>query len=57
MLDSEGGEFWDPEADAACYEAIKGNLDPGIPVVEMAHNINDPEFADAAVQLLLDMLD
>ena len=23
MLDIEGGVFWDPEADSACYEAIK----------------------------------
>ncbi len=56
MLDSPGGRFWDPEADAACYEAIKRNLRPGIPVYELEHNINDPEFADAAVETLLAML-
>ena len=26
MLDSAGGQFWDPEADQACFDAIKENL-------------------------------
>ena len=56
MLDSEGSDFWDPEADWACYDAIKRNLRPNIPVVEMDNNINDPEFADKCANLLLDML-
>ncbi len=56
MLDSKGGDFWDPEADQACYDAIKKNLKPGIPVIEMDHNVNDPEFADKVAETLLDML-
>ena len=56
MLDSPGGRFWDPEADQACYDAIKKNLKPGISVIEMDHNINDPEFADKCAEVLLDML-
>ncbi len=56
QLDSPGDPFWDPEADAACYDAIKRNLKPGIPVIELDANINDPEFADQAVELLLDMI-
>ena len=46
QLDSPGGMFWDPEADGACFAAIKTNLQPGIPVIEINCNINDPEFAD-----------
>jgi uncharacterized protein (UPF0261 family) len=57
QLDSPGGEFWDPQADRACFDAIKNNLKPGIPVIEMENNINDPEFADRAVETLLDMLE
>jgi uncharacterized protein (UPF0261 family) len=57
QLDSPGGTFWDPQADRACFEAIKMNLRPGIPVIEMDNNINDPEFADRAAQTLLDMLE
>jgi uncharacterized protein (UPF0261 family) len=56
MLDSPGGQFWDPEADAACFNAIKANLRPGIPVIELDANINDPEFAEKCVALLLEML-
>ncbi|MCE1252184.1 MAG: Tm-1-like ATP-binding domain-containing protein [Anaerolineae bacterium] len=56
MLDSEGGQFWDPAADKACYDTIKQHLKPGIPVIESDHNINDPEFADLCAQTLLDML-
>lgn len=56
MLDSPGDRFWDPAADQACYDAIKQNLKPGIPVIEMDHNINDPEFANKCAELLLDML-
>ena len=55
QLDSPGGAFWDPEADAACYDAIEANLRPGIPVIEMDKNINDPAFAEKAVDLLLSM--
>ncbi len=56
QLDSPGGLFWDPAADAACFDAIKANLKPGIPYFAMDHNINDPEFADKATTLLLEML-
>ena len=56
MLDSPGGQFWDPEADHACYDAIKRNLKPGIPVIELDHNINDAEFADRCAALMLEML-
>ena len=57
MLDSGGGDFWDPEADQACYDAIKSNLKPGIPVIEMDNNINDPEFAEKVAETLLNMLE
>ncbi|HLF90731.1 MAG TPA: Tm-1-like ATP-binding domain-containing protein, partial [Anaerolineales bacterium] len=56
QLDSLGGAFWNPEADDACFKAIKENLVPDIPFIEMDNNINDPEFAEEAVDLLLEML-
>jgi uncharacterized protein (UPF0261 family) len=56
MLDSEGGRFWDPEADKACTDAIKQNVRPDIPVVELDYNINDPEFSEAVAKTLLAML-
>jgi uncharacterized protein (UPF0261 family) len=56
QLDSPGGAFWDPGADRACFEAIKKNLRPGIPVIDLDNNINDPQFADRAAETLLAML-
>ncbi len=56
QLDSPGQPFWWPEADQALYRAIKANLRSGIPVIEIGHNINDPEFADAAAGELLKLL-
>jgi uncharacterized protein (UPF0261 family) len=56
MLDSPGGDFWDPQADQACFQAIKANLEPEIPVIEMENNINDKEFAHKAAEVLLEML-
>jgi uncharacterized protein (UPF0261 family) len=57
QLDSTGGAFWDPQADNACFTAMKQGLKPGIPVIEMENNVNDPEFADRAAKTLLDMLE
>jgi len=56
QLDSPDGAFWNPEADHACYQAIKDNLKPAVKPVEIDANINDPDFADKAVELLLAML-
>jgi uncharacterized protein (UPF0261 family) len=56
MLDSEGEIFWLPEADKAIFDAIKQNVRKDIKVIEMDVNINDPSFADRAVQELLNML-
>ncbi|MCC7355374.1 MAG: Tm-1-like ATP-binding domain-containing protein [Anaerolineae bacterium] len=56
MLDSPGNPYWDPEADGACFSAIKQNVKPGILVIEMDANINEPPFADKSVALLLGML-
>jgi len=56
MLDSDGERFWDPEADRACFDAIRDNLRQGIPFLEDAHNINDPAFSGRVADLLLEML-
>ena len=48
--------YWDPAADAACYDAIKAQPEARVPVIELDCNINDPEFADRAVELLLGMM-
>jgi uncharacterized protein (UPF0261 family) len=55
MLDSPGGTFWDPDADRACYDAIRSGLKQGIPVLEIDANINDPIFADRATETFLEL--
>ncbi len=56
MLDSAGQEFWDPEADEACFQVLRDSLRPDIPLEEMDANINDPAFADRAADLLMELL-
>jgi len=57
ILDGEGELFCDREADKAMFEAIKANVKEGIEVVEMDANINDPEFAAKAVEMMLELID
>ena len=56
MLDAPGKEFWWPEANEALFEAIKENVRPDIPVVELDNNINDSAFAEAVTGQLLEFL-
>jgi uncharacterized protein (UPF0261 family) len=56
MLDGDGQPFCDREADRAMFDAIKANLKPGISIVEVDLNINDPAFAAKAVEMMLDLI-
>jgi uncharacterized protein (UPF0261 family) len=56
MLDSPGGPFWSLEADRGCFETIKRNLRLDIHYEEVDANINDPQFADRATEILLGMM-
>ena len=56
MLDSPGGVFWDPEADGACFDAIRENLNAKVPLHELPHNIADAEFAAAAAEVFVRLL-
>jgi uncharacterized protein (UPF0261 family) len=52
MIDAEGQPFHDPEADAALFQAIRSGLGANVELVEMDHNVNDPEFAEAMADKL-----
>lgn len=56
MLDSEGNAFWDPAADAACFEAIKSNAASHVQIIEVDANVNDPAFSRTVAETLLEML-
>jgi len=48
--------FHDPAADEALFAGIRQHLRPGIPLVEVAAEVNDPAFASACAEALLAML-
>jgi uncharacterized protein (UPF0261 family) len=56
MLGAEGGAFRDPAADLACFDAIRADLRPGIPLIELDCTINDAAFSERAVEVLLELL-
>lgn len=57
MIDAKGQPFYGPEEDAALFSSIKKGLRPEIEVVEMRCHINDQEFALAAAQRLVEMME
>ena len=56
VIDAPGGPFWWPEADRELFDALKSNLRPDIPVVEIDANVNDPEFSRRCAELLLESM-
>ncbi|MFY2854068.1 Tm-1-like ATP-binding domain-containing protein [Achromobacter xylosoxidans] len=56
-LDAPGQAFWDPQADAALFEALQANLVQTADrrLVRVPCHINDPLFARAAVEQFLDI--
>ena len=52
MIDAEGEPFWDPDADAALFEALRARLDGSVELHELDTHINDAEFAAAMVEKL-----
>jgi uncharacterized protein (UPF0261 family) len=47
MLDVEGEDFHDPEADAALFDALRENVGDDVELVEMETDVNDEAFANA----------
>ncbi len=50
------GRFYDPAADQAFITSLQSHLRPGIPVEQLAMNINDPRFSERAVAMLLELM-
>ena len=57
ILDGDGQLFCDRAADGAFVDELRKHLKPGIPIEEVDANINDPEFAIRAVEMLLGLID
>ena len=56
-IDVEGGPFYDPAADAALFQALRDNISPNVELHELQHTVNDPEFALAMVDRLVEYLE
>jgi len=52
MLDVEGEDFYDPEADAALFDALREHLDADVELIERETDVNDEEFAHAIASKL-----
>jgi len=52
LLDVEGEEFHDPEADAALFDALRANLGGDVELIEHDADINDEAFAELLVETL-----
>lgn len=56
IISAEGKPFHDAAADAVLFDAIKTNLRQDIPLIELDCEINDPAFAAACANTLLQQL-
>jgi uncharacterized protein (UPF0261 family) len=56
ILDSPGERFWNPQADRAFVDALRADLRAELPVEMLDLNINDPAFAERAVEVMLELL-
>jgi uncharacterized protein (UPF0261 family) len=56
MIATEGQPFHDAAADDALFAAVRENLGPNVELHELDTDINDPEFALAMADRLIEML-
>jgi uncharacterized protein (UPF0261 family) len=55
-IDKEGQPFWWPEADATLFASLRQWMSPHVRLIEMDLHINDPQFAQAAANVLSAMM-
>jgi uncharacterized protein (UPF0261 family) len=55
-IDVEGAPFHDPDADQALFQALRDHVTENVELHELEHNVNDPEFAHAMVDKLVEYL-
>ena len=53
-IDAEGQPFYDPEANAALFAALRDHVKTSVRLLELDMHINDPAFADAIARRLLE---
>ena len=55
-IDRSGEPFDDPQARDALFTAIRDHHG-AVELLELPHHLNDPEFADAAAERLIELID
>jgi uncharacterized protein (UPF0261 family) len=56
MIATEGGPFYDREADDALFAALREGLGDNVELHELELDVNDPAFADAMANRLDELL-
>jgi uncharacterized protein (UPF0261 family) len=51
-----GGPFWNPEADAAFLETLRGGIRKDIPILTYERHVNDPKFGIEVADLFNDLM-
>jgi len=51
-----GGPFWNPEADAAFLETLRGGIRKDIPILPYERHVNDPKFGVEVADLFNDLM-
>jgi uncharacterized protein (UPF0261 family) len=57
MIATEGGPFYDPDADEALFAALREGIGDNVELHELDLDVNDPAFADAMADRLHAMID
>ncbi|HEV2874201.1 MAG TPA: Tm-1-like ATP-binding domain-containing protein [Thermoleophilaceae bacterium] len=57
LADAEGGDLWDPEADAAFVDALRDALRPDIPFEQIDAHVDDADFAQLVADRYLTILE
>jgi uncharacterized protein (UPF0261 family) len=57
LADAEGGDLWDPEADAAFVDALREALRAGIGIEQVDAHVDDADFAELVADRYLTLIE
>ena len=57
LADAEGGDLWDPEADAAFVDSLREALRPDIPFERVDAHVDDADFAEVVANRYLNLIE
>jgi uncharacterized protein (UPF0261 family) len=57
LADAEGGDLWDPEADAAFVDSLRDSLRPDIPLERVDAHVDDADFAELVANRYLNLIE